>query len=70
VPGTSQKPGVPLDRVGLPEKVADLVSFLASDASSYITGAEFAIDGPHERRAVLRPDHAFPWTVVLHEASR
>lgn len=35
----------PLHRVGVPEDVAELVLFLASDASSYITGTEFAIDG-------------------------
>ncbi|MGH3521146.1 MAG: glucose 1-dehydrogenase [Haloechinothrix sp.] len=43
--GPGSHPGVPLNRVGLPEEVADLVAFLASDASSYITGGEFAIDG-------------------------
>ncbi|MFI6516164.1 glucose 1-dehydrogenase [Spirillospora sp. NPDC050679] len=36
---------VPLGRVGVPEDVAGLVLFLASDASSYITGTEFAVDG-------------------------
>lgn len=30
---------------GLPEQVADLVAFLASDASSHITGTELFIDG-------------------------
>ena len=35
----------PLGRVGLPEDVAGLVLFLASDASSYMTGTEFAVDG-------------------------
>ncbi|WP_182523598.1 SDR family NAD(P)-dependent oxidoreductase [Nocardioides dongkuii] len=36
---------VPLRRVGLPEDVAPLYVFLGSDESSYINGAEIAIDG-------------------------
>lgn len=37
--------GVPLSRMGTPEEVASLVLYLASDESSYVTGAEFTIDG-------------------------
>jgi NAD(P)-dependent dehydrogenase (short-subunit alcohol dehydrogenase family) len=36
---------VPLGRFGLPEEIAKLALFLASDESSYITGATHAIDG-------------------------
>lgn len=36
---------VPLGRDGSVDEVADLVSFLLSDSSAYITGAEIAIDG-------------------------
>ena len=36
---------LPLGRVGQPSEVAELVAFLASDASSYCTGGEFLIDG-------------------------
>jgi 3alpha(or 20beta)-hydroxysteroid dehydrogenase len=36
---------VPMRRMGSAEEVADLVLFLVSDESRYITGAEVAIDG-------------------------
>jgi 3alpha(or 20beta)-hydroxysteroid dehydrogenase len=36
---------LPLARAGEPSEVAQLVCFLASDASSYITGGEFCVDG-------------------------
>ncbi|MBS4754322.1 glucose 1-dehydrogenase [Nocardioides sp. zg-ZUI104] len=36
---------VPLRRVGVPEDVAGLYVFLASDESSYLNGAEIAVDG-------------------------
>lgn len=36
---------IPLGRPGLPEEVAAFVLFLASDESSFATGAEFVVDG-------------------------
>lgn len=38
-------PLAPLNRVGSAAEVAELVAFLASDAASYISGGEIAIDG-------------------------
>jgi NAD(P)-dependent dehydrogenase (short-subunit alcohol dehydrogenase family) len=36
---------IPMHRVGKPEEVSNLVLFLASDASSYMTGSNVVIDG-------------------------
>jgi 3alpha(or 20beta)-hydroxysteroid dehydrogenase len=35
----------PIGRIGRPEDIARMVLYLASDAASFITGAEFAVDG-------------------------
>ncbi|HEY1743670.1 MAG TPA: glucose 1-dehydrogenase [Granulicella sp.] len=37
--------GVPLGRMGRPEEIASAVVFLASDEASFISGAEFFVDG-------------------------
>jgi 3-oxoacyl-[acyl-carrier protein] reductase len=36
---------IPLERLGTPADIASLVTFLASDQSSYITGQVFVVDG-------------------------
>ena len=36
---------IPLRRVATPDELKGLVLYLASDASSFVTGATFSIDG-------------------------
>ena len=48
---------VPLHRIGQPGDVADLVVYLAGDESSFVTGAEFVIDGG-ETAGTVTPDSA------------
>jgi 3alpha(or 20beta)-hydroxysteroid dehydrogenase len=43
--GMSVGSNQPIPRVGRADEVARMVVFLASDDSSYCTGAEFVIDG-------------------------
>jgi len=42
---------IPLGRMGKPEEIASLAVYLASDASAYITGSTFIIDGGMIRQA-------------------
>lgn len=40
----------PMNRLGTPEEVAELVSWLASDKASFVTGAYYAVDGGYLAR--------------------
>ena len=39
---------IPLHRMGQPDEIARLVSFLAQDASCYITGQIWGVNGGHD----------------------
>ena len=45
----------PMARIGHPAEVAELVCWLASDASSSCTGADFTIDGGYLAGPVAPP---------------
>jgi len=61
-PGVTERRSAvtPMRRVGMPQDIADAVTFLASDRASYINGDEIVVDGGFTRtimNLVPRPGH-------------
>lgn len=46
---------VPLHRIGQPTEIAQLAVYLASEESSFVTGAEFVVDGGETAGTVVPP---------------
>ena len=49
-----------LGRLGRPEEIGQVVAFLASDAASFVTGADYAVDGGYSSLGPEQRDPAIP----------
>ena len=61
-PGVTERRAAvtPMRRVGMPQDIADAVTFLASDRAAYVNGDEIVVDGGFTRtlmNLVPRPGH-------------
>ena len=68
---------IPVGRLGAPEEIARVVGFLAADASAYITGQIWAVNGgldkalaeigePRPEAVTVKAVHGFPAEVLIN----
>jgi 3-oxoacyl-[acyl-carrier protein] reductase len=62
--------GLPLGRIGEPEDVARAVVWLASDAASWVTGADLLVDGGTRVRAAYAPGGPASGAYAVHDRLR
>lgn len=62
--------GLPLGRIGDPEDIARAVLWLASDAASWVTGADLLVDGGTRVRAAYAPRTSGAGTYAVHDRLR
>jgi NAD(P)-dependent dehydrogenase (short-subunit alcohol dehydrogenase family) len=43
--GENTAPDVPMGRLGKPQEIANVVTFLLSDEAGFVTGATWGVDG-------------------------
>jgi len=56
----------PAGRVGVPEDIVEMVLFLCSEKSGFITGQNFVVDGGMTRQMIYSGD--FGWTLTQNKA--
>ncbi|WP_439815024.1 SDR family NAD(P)-dependent oxidoreductase [Zavarzinia sp. CC-PAN008] len=61
--------GRPLHKVGVPEDIAEMALFLASDASKFVTGQAIAVDGGYTAGASLNAEMSGGARAALQEFS-
>lgn len=52
----------PAKRVGVPEDIANIILFLASDKASFITGQTITVDGGMSKQMIYHDDDGWQFT--------
>ena len=60
----------PMQRIGDPSEIAEVVAFLLSDKASFVTGAEVIVDGRRDGAVLPAPGHRGPGGQAVGSADR